>query len=149
MVGERLKRNFDREPIWRRLEEKVSNPGHNIRDQIDRKTSFVPRFRKRNFGGGVGAGAVTAGVITILEDVIGVPFGGSVDTIDVEPAEDGTIYTVNVNAPTESSAKVRAFIDAGTGFTSLLTDTLDTRDVEVIGTRTFRDTYQVQIKISD
>lgn len=152
MVGERLKKKFDREPFWRRIEDRVSNPGHNVRNRVNSRLSgTVPRFENRNFGGGIGAGVVGAGVATVLEDVVGVPFGGSTDTLDVQPADDGsgTIYTVNVNAPLENMAKARSFIDAGTGFTSVLTDTLQVENVELIGTRTFRDTYQVTLKIED
>lgn len=152
MVGERLKQKFDREPFWRKAEDKLSNPGHNIRNRIDdRMSNTIPRFNKRNFGGGIGAGAVGAAVGTALEDVVGVPFGGSTDTIDVRPATDGrgTVYVVNVNSPFASMAKVRAFIDAGTGFTSIITDQLNVEDVQVIGTRTLRDTYQIRLKVFD
>ena len=152
MVGERLKDALDREPFWRKAEDRIRNPTNRLRNapgkQLRRR---VPRFQKRNFGAGIGAGTVASGVAVILEDTVGVPFGADSDVQDVTPAGDGSgnIYTVNVNAPTENMAKARAFIDAGTGFTSILTDALDVQDVEVLGTRMLRDTYQVKLKIKD
>lgn len=152
MVGERIKDRLDRPSVIRRVESRFSNPGHSIRSRMSgRIGNRVPEFQHRNFGGGIGAGIVGAAVATILDDTVGIPFGGSADVVDVQPAEDGTgtLYRVNVNAPTENMAKARGFIDAGTGFSSVLTDVLDVQDVEVIGTRTLRDTYQVTLKIRD
>jgi len=149
MVGERLKKRFDREPVWRKAANRASGPGHSLRSRVG--GSFgnrIPSFENRNFGGGIGAGTVGAGLATVLEDVVGVPFGGSTDTVSIENNPDGSIsYVVNVNSPTEDMAKVRGFIDAGTGFTSVLTDELDVQDVELVNTRVLRDTYQVKLKI--
>lgn len=128
----------------------MGSRAHRIRNRPgSRIKKRAPKFDKRNFGGGVGAGAVAAGVATLIEDTVGVPFGGSVDTLSVENVEDGQVYTVNVNAPTQNMAEARAFIDAGTGFTALLTDLLDVRDVEIQNTRVLRDTYEVKLKIED
>lgn len=152
MVGERLKERFDREPIWRRAEGKFAGPGHRARNKINSSTGDkVPRFDNRNFGGGIGVGTVGAVVATVLEDTVGLPFGGSSDIVNVETLEggDATRYEVNVNAPIEHMAKVRAFIDSGTGFTSILTDELDVEDVEIIDVRTLRDTYQIELIIRD
>lgn len=152
MVGERLKKRFDRRPIWRKAEDQIKNPGHNLRNRVSGSIgNRVPRFENRNFGGGIGVGVVSAAVATILEDTVGLPFGGSADVMGVRPAQDGqgNVYTVNVNAPTEDMAKARAFIDAGTGFTSLLTDTLRVREVEILDKRTVRDTYQIELRIID
>lgn len=150
MVGERLKGRFDREPAWRRLKDRATEPGHNIRTAVGGQFGDrIPEFENRNFGGGIGVGTVGAALATVLEDVVGVPFGGSADTVGVNVNSDGSIdYTVNVNSPTEDMAKVRAFLDAGTGFTSLLTDQLDVEDVELVTKRPARDTYQVKLRIT-
>lgn len=150
MVGERIKNAVDREPLYRRVEKKLRKPTKRIRDAPGSTISRVaPTFQHRNFGGGTGAGAVGAAVGVILEDTVGLPFGADSDVMDVQPSQgsDGTIYVVNVNAPTKNMAEARAFIDAGTGFTSLLTDVLDVEDVNVIDTRVLRDTYQITLKI--
>lgn len=149
MVGDRIKKRFDRKPVWRKVSDRASEPGHRLRSSIG--GSFgdrIPTFKNRNFGGGVGAGAVGAGIATVLEDVIGAPFGGSTDTVSITNNDDGsTTYVVNVNSPTEDMAVVRGFIDAGTGFTSLLTDKLNVENVQLVDTRPFRDTYQIKLRV--
>jgi hypothetical protein len=99
------------------------------------------------FGDGSGAGAVGAAVLTIVEDTVGVPFGGSVDVINVEETNRGARYTVNVNAPTENIAESRAFIDSSTGFLSYFTDEYQVQDVEIENERVLRDTYQYEIEL--
>lgn len=98
-------------------------------------------------GSGAAAGVIGAGVLTVLDDTVGVPFGASVDVMDVEETSEGYLYTVNVNAPTENIAEARAFIDSGTGFTSYLTEEYNVRDVELQGVRVFRDTYQFEMEV--
>lgn len=150
MVGERLKERFDREPVWRKATDVVQEPGHNIRSRVNNTFSGrIPEFRYRNIGGGLTTGTVAAVVATVLEDTVGLPFGGSADVVSAEPVDKGMRYVIDVNAPLESMAKVRAFIDAGTGFTSLVTDQLDVQDTEIIKTRTLRDTYRVTLEIEN
>jgi len=148
MVGERIKNRLDREPVWRKASDRLKEPGHNARSVIgDNFGNRIPEFENRNIGNGIGVGTVAAGVAVIIEDAVGVPFGGSSDILDVESAEDGNIYTVNANAPVEDMAKVKGFIDSSTGFISLLTDELDVQDVELVDKRALRDTYEVKLKI--
>lgn len=147
-VRERMRKRLDRTPIWRKIEDKYDGPASDLRNRISFGERF-PKFENRNFGGGVGAGVVAAGIITIIEDTVGVPFGADAEIIGVEPQSDGILYTVNVNAPTQDIAEARAFIDAGTGFTTILTDLLDVRSVELTKTRMLRDTYQVQVMVED
>lgn len=110
--------------------------------------NVAPELPDMNIGGGQGAGAVGAGILTLLEDTVGVPFGSSTDIVNIE--EDGTdlIYTVDVNSPTENIAKARAAIDSGTGFTTYLTDEFDIDSAEVVSTRVMRDTYRVEVRIT-
>lgn len=150
MVGERLRSTLDREPVWRKIEDRFANPGHKFRNiPGSRIRSRVPNFQNRNFGAGKGVGIVEAAIAVILSETVGVPFGADADVQSVEPAGNGTLYTVNVNAPTQNMAEARAFIDSGTGFTSILTDTLRVRNVELLDRRTLRDTYQIEVLIED
>lgn len=150
MVGQNIKNTIDRKPILRRIEDKIKNPGHEIRNIPGSKIrARVPNFKNRNFGAGKGVGIVEAAIAVILSDTIGVPFGADADVQSVESVRNGTLYTVNVNAPTKNMAEARAFIDSGTGFTSVLTDALRVESVELLDTRTLRDTYQIEVIIED
>ena len=148
MVGERIKQRLDRKPIWRRASKRLAEPGHSVRSRVGSNVgNRVPEFENRNFGNGIGAGTVGAAAATIIEDTVGVPFGGSSDILDVKSVGEANEYTVNVNAPMEDMAKVRAFLDSSTGFLSLLTDELDVQSVELVDKRALRDTYEVRLQV--
>lgn len=150
MVGERFKKLTQEEPLIRRLSNKYKGPGHRIRDKQDQRIEdVVPSFKERNFGGGRGVGILGAAIGTALEDVIGVPFGGSSSVVAIEEESDGVVYTVDVNSPFETMAEARAAIDSSTGYTSFVTEEMDTMEVDVLKTRVFRDTYRVELKIKD
>lgn len=150
MVGERFRNALDREPVWRRVEGMIDDTFHSARNAPgEMLQKRVPQFPNRNFGGGVTVGAVEAVIAIVLKDTVGLPFGSDVEIVDSEPRDNGTLYTVNVDAPFENMARAQAFIESGTGFTSLLTDLLDVRSSEVIKTRTIRDTYQVKVLVQD
>jgi len=149
MVGERITKVVDREPILKKAQDRVSERVSSIRNRPgSRAEKVAPQFENRNLGGGVMTGAIAAGVATILEDTVGLPFGASVDIVNVEATEGGEIYTVNVNAPTENIAEARALIDSATGFTSYLTDTFSVESVDVLNHRIARDTYQIELKVN-
>lgn len=151
-VGDRVRprKRLEMEPIWRKLEDRLEGPLHKLRNRpgTSIKKRF-PQFENRNIGGGVAVGLVEAGVAVILEETVGIPFGSDVDTSGISKRPDGVVYTINVDAPTQNMAEARAFLDSGTGFTSILTDTLKVRDTEVLKTRAIRDTYQVEILVKD
>lgn len=163
MVGERIKKamnskkvrkRLEGKPPLRRLEEEYGfqDRATRLRNRPGKRlTEGVPKPEHRNVGGGQFVGAIEAMTATILEDVIGVPFGGSSDVINVEKADDGNgyIYTVNTNAPTMNMAQAKAFIDASTGYTSFFTDEYDVEEIEVIGSRTLRDTHQIKLRVKD
>lgn len=149
-IKNRLNQLPDREPVWRRLENKLQDIPHNIRDKPDNRIEETfPEFENRNFGQGKAVGAVLAGIADVLEDVIGVPFGASSDIVDSQPVENGVVYTVNVNAPMESMAEARAMIDSTTGYTSYFTDQFSIEKVEIQKTRVLRDTFQVEVLVED
>lgn len=144
-----VRKQLQKRPITRRVQDYLADtsssvrnaPGENLRKR-------VPRVAERNIGEGVAVGAIEAGVAIIIEETLGVPLGASSDTIDVDVLEEGNeVYTVNVNAPTRNMAEARAFLDAGTGFTSYLTEVFEVEEVEIVRTRMVRDTYQVVLRI--
>lgn len=150
MVMERFKQALEGETLIQRLENRVDDKAHELRNRPSKRLQRnMPRLGQRNIGEGVGAGLVEAGTIVILEDILGVPFGANVDVVDSEPSQGGTIYTVNVNAHGENLARARAFLQSTTGFSSVFTDTLDIKNTEVLNTRIARDTYQVEILVQD
>lgn len=150
MVGQRVRSALDREPFWRRVEGRVGSRANRFRNRpgsaLRRR---FPQFPNRNFGGGITVGLVEAGVALVLEDTLGIPFGSDTEIVDSQPVSGGTQYTVNIDAPTENMARARAFLEANTGFTSVLTDLLEVQSVDVLRTRTVRDTYQVEIVVRD
>lgn len=139
----------DREPVWRKAEDAIDDTGFNLRNKPSDALGLLPRYKNRNIGGGIGVGIVQAGVAKILDDTVGVPFGSETEIVGIEPADGGYIYTVNIDAPTENMAQARAFLESGTGFTSILTDLLKVENTEVLKTRVLRDTYQVEVLIED
>lgn len=146
----RLKMRLDREPIWRRIEDQFDDLMSEVRNAPGRRLEReFPQFENRNFGGGLAVGGVEAGIALILKETVGLPLGSDVEVVDSEPAEGGTIYTVNVDSPTENMAQAQAFLESGTGFTSYLTDLIKVESTSVLRTRTVRDTYQVEILVED
>lgn len=141
---------LDRKPLIRKAEDRVGEAMSRARNRPSKALQQrVPRIPNRNIGQGVATGAIEAGIGIILEDTLGIPFGGNAEVTDVQPVNRGYVYTVDVNAPTENMARARAFISSTTGFTSLFTDLIDVENVEIINRRTLRDTYQVEILVED
>lgn len=142
---------FDREPILRKVEDSIDSSAHEARNRIlsEPLERRIPRLGPRNIGEGIAAGMVEAAVAVGIEDLFGVPFGATSDTINVKSVEGGKVYTVNVNAPVQNMAKARGFLDSTTGFTSILTDKFEVSNVEVLNERILRDTYQVEVLVED
>lgn len=141
---------LDREPFWRDLEDAVEGTAHDLRNRPgSRLKRTIPPLENRNFGGGRVVGALEAGVAIILQETVGLPLGSDVEVVDTEPAQGGTAYTINVDAPTRNMAETEAFFEAGVGFTSLLTDLIEVESTEVLRTRIVRDTYQIEVLVED
>lgn len=137
-----------REPFGRRVRKRIAPRLSKGRNNVSKKVrSSAPSFPDRNLGEGVFIGAVGSAVATILEDTVGLPFGASVNIIDVEASDGFNIYTVDVNAPTENMAEAKAFIESGSGFISYLTDSYEIDDAEVLTSRMARDTYRVRVRV--
>jgi len=150
MIGNRVKSLVDREPLGVKVNNAVTSRTHKARQRPGKRLERrLPDFQNRNIGRGTAIGAVASGIAVILEDTVGVPFGASSDIVDSRSDGNATVYTVNVNAPTEHMAQARAMIDSTTGFSSFLTDKLDVENLEVEKTRIFRDTFQAEIRVEN
>lgn len=150
---ERFEREFrvlDREPIWRKIEERIQGKASERRNAPgERLAEYSPSFEHRNFGDGKAVGMLEAGIAVLLKQVIGVPLGSEVEVIGVEATDGGNIYTVNVDAPFKNMAEAQAFFESGTGYASVLTDLMKVQETQVLRTRSLRDTYQVKILVRD
>jgi len=136
-------------PILDSVKDRVAEPFSRARNAPgERVARRLPEGRFLSWGRGEAVGAVNAGIAVILEDTLGIPFGATVDIVDVDPQEDGDVYTVNVNAPSKNIARARAFIDSSTGFTSYLVDEYEIEEAEVLNKRFIRDTHQIKVRIS-
>lgn len=150
MVGERIRSAIDRKPVWIRAQDRVKSRFSKLRNRpSDAVERAAPSLENRNFGGGQLAGTGLAGIAVILEDTLGIPFGASSDITNVEPVQDGQLYTVNVNAPTRVMSDARAAIDSTTGFTYLVTDNIEIRSIEKLDERIARDTWQIKLVVME
>lgn len=141
---------LDRKPPWRKLENRIGSAPRRLRNRPgDALRKRVPEFENRNFGAGVGVGIVEAGIALVLKETVGVPLGSDTEAVGAEVTEEGVIYTINVDAPFRNMAEARAFLESGTGFTSVLTDKIDVRETEILKTRVLRDTYQIDVLVVD
>lgn len=138
--------------VVQRVEDRIDSQASNARNapgEVAR--SLLPRVSDRNIGAGIAIGVIEATIAIVLKDTIGIPVQSDVEIVDTaaNPDGDGVIYTVNVDAPFENMARAEAFFDSTVGFTSLLTDSLNVTDVQVLKKRVLRDTYQVKILVED
>lgn len=138
----------DREPVIRRISRRIGDRATKLRNRPSQAMQrAVPQVGNRNVGGGIGVGLVQAGVAVVLEETLGLPFGSDVEVTDTRQSGRGTIYSINVDAPTENMARARSFLEANTGFTSILTNEFDVSNVEIISHRPLRDTYQMEVLV--
>ena len=87
------------DPPLRSALRNVERRPSNLRNLLNEK--LVNKLGNRapgKVGQGELIGFLVGGAFLGLEEVIGVPLGATSDIVDVNAAEDGTIYTVNVNA---------------------------------------------------
>jgi len=141
---------MSKEPIIRRVSDSLTDRAHQRRASLDGTIKrTTPSLNRGNLGDGRGVGIITAAIAVIVEDTVGIPFGATSDIVFSESVEEGTKYTVNVNAPFENMAEARASIDSSTGFTSFLTDEIDVQSVSIERTRVLRDTFQVDILVRE
>ena len=137
-----------REPVVRKVRKRLGERTTRVRNApgktLERR---LPSLENRNVGKGTLVGALGAAIATVLDDTVGIPFGATVDIVDIQESGDELLYVVDVNAPTENIAEARAFMDSTTGFLSYLTDKYDIESVEVQTKRVFRDTHRVEVLV--
>lgn len=122
--------------------------GHYLRIRTeDAVVSVAPTWNDKNIHQGTLIGALTAAIASVAQTYV--PIRADTDVTDKEPVDGGILYTVDVNAAFRNQAMFRSMIDAGTGYTSLITDKFNIQDEEVIKKRPLRDTYQFKILVED
>lgn len=147
MVGERVKNVIDREPFWRSLGDRMAPRASRIRNRPGRRIEdTVPELNERNFGSGIGAGTIGAGIMKVVTQYA--PIGTEVEIADTEFRNGAVLYTVNVDAPFWNTARMQAFFESASGFTNLFTDLVEIQDAEVVRQRILKDTYQIQVLVS-
>lgn len=126
--------------------DQVAGTGHNIRIKTeDAVVTVTPTWENDTIERGSLIGLTTAAVASATKTYV--PLGSETEIANVEKVEQGTKYTVNVNAGFRNQAMFRSVMETGTGYTSLLTDRHDIVDEEVVRKRPLRDTYQFEVVV--
>jgi len=126
----------------------VSDTGHNIR--VKTENAFVtvtPTWETDNIERGTLVGLTTAAVASAVDTYV--PIGSETEIANVEKVNNGTLYTVNVNAAFRNQAMFRSIMESGTGYTSLITDKNRISDDQILKKRPARDTYQFEVLVED
>lgn len=148
MVGERLPDVTRDKPPLKKLTDRVSRRASRMRNRpTERLQEQSPSFENRNIGDGMSVAFLQAAVTQVLKDVVGVPLAAEADITSVQNHSKGKVYTIVVESPTESLAEARAFLDAGAGFTSILTDVIDVQDTKIVRNRIVRDTHEIEVLV--
>lgn len=117
-----------------------------VRDRVDKRINDFPiRSDNPNFTPNTMVGGVIVAAVTGIQDYVPVNTGAGAQLIDAQNQEGGTLYILDVDAPTQSMARFRAQFESGTGATSFWTDRLEVRSIEKTSTRVMRDTYRVEV----
>lgn len=139
--------------LYERVRQRVADnteAGHNARVNIGNMlVDLTPDYENDNIAPGSAAGAAVAGIAHITGDLLPVDVLSETEISDTESVSDGTIYTINVDAPLPQQARFRAMLEAGSGFTSLIADDYDVSDGDVLKKRPTRDTYEYKVKIKE
>jgi len=144
-IGQNLK-------IYERIKQQLDNrttAAHDVRTNIgDTIVSVTPNYENENINPGTATGVIMAGIATVL-DQYAVPMSADTEVADVESVENGTKYTVNVDAGFRQQARFRGMMEAGSGYTSFFTDGFEVSDMDSIRERLVRDTWQMDVVVED
>jgi len=138
-IPKRAKTNEERfTPTGRRIRSKINDLGGNIPVQLPNE----------NLQKGSGVAALATVLVYTIEDYLPVRLGADVSVANTEIVEPGVVeYVIDVNAALENQAELKAMVDAGTGFTSLWSDTFTIQEKEVVHKRPARDTYRYKMTV--
>lgn len=139
--------------LYKRIKNKLddkSQIGHNFRVNVGNKiVDITPTWENENISPGTLAGAIVAAISTTIDDFAPVDIASSAEIAGSEPIEGGARYTVNVDGVLPQQARFMAMIDAGTGFTSLITDEFSVNSAEPLRKRVGRTTWQFEVEVRD
>jgi len=129
---------------------RLTPAGKKLRDAINEAGGNVVELPNENIDEGAGIAALATLVVYAAEDYLPIRLGPSISTVNIEEVEgqEQTFdYTLDVNAALENQARLKAKVQAGTGFTSLWSDKLEVLETEELATRPARDTYRYRIRV--
>lgn len=137
--------------LYKRIQnqlEKREEAAHQVRVNLgDKIVELTPTFANKNIEPGTAAGAIMAVAAMWIDEYV--PMAADTEIVDSEKTDQGTRYTVDVDAPFPQQGKFRAMMEAGEGFPSLLVDDFDITEEDVMQVRAGRDTYQYDVLIKD
>jgi len=121
--------------------------GHEARVRLgDKIVKVTPNYENENLQAGTAAGAVVVALQYTLESYI--PFGGDTEVTSVTETEDGAVYDVNVDSVFKQEGRLKALLESGQGFSSVITDEFEfSGEPDVFNKKPLRTTYQYQVKV--
>lgn len=129
--------------------DKRAGAAHEARVNVGNKiVEITPNWDNENINPGTATGAVMAGLASIVDELY-VPISADTEVAEVERVDGGVRYLVNVDSGFEQQARFRAMMEAGSGYTSLITDDFDLSDADVLTKRPGRDTWQFEVVVKD
>lgn len=144
-IGENIK-------LYEKIKDAIdsrADAAHEARVTIgDKIVEVTPNYENENIDPGTATGFIIAAISDITDELY-VPIAADTEVVNTESVENGTKYTVNVDAGLEQQARYQAMMEAGTGWTSFITDSFDQEDPEAIRNRVVRDTWQVEVTVRD
>lgn len=144
-LGERLR-------IVERIHKQLKpykEPSHKKRVEVgDKVVEVTPNWHNDNLDRGSAFGAITAGIMHVLDDYA-IPLAGSSDIVNREDHPEGQLYTVIVDASFREQGMFRAMAESGTGFASLFVDEFDVEEENVKDKRIGRDSWEFEILVKE
>lgn len=139
--------------LYNRIRNKLdskANIGHTTRVNLgNRIVEVTPTWENENISPGTLAGAMVAAISTTIDDFAPVDIASSAEIAGSEPIDGGARYTVNVDGVLPQQARFMAMMDAGTGFTSLVTDEMEVSEGQPLRKRVGRTTWQFEVVVKE
>jgi len=138
--------------LYKRIKQQIDNradAAHEARVNVGNKlVQVTPDWENENIRPGTATGAIMAGIAAVVDEYLA-PISADTEIANVEYTEEGIRYTVNVDAPFEQQARFRAMMEAGAGFSSLITDSYNMTEPEDIRHRMVQDTWQMEVLVEE
>lgn len=138
--------------INQRIEQKANEltpSGASTRQKID---GFIKALPNRNANDNLDSASIVGfamvQAISAANDYIPGDLGADTEIVDVESVNNGTRYTVDVDAGLESQAELEAKMESSVGITGFWTEDITVESMEVTTERPARDTYRFVVTVS-